>query len=175
MPLQVASMATKKTHGLLSHLFDHPSRGQRSYADRSPQASLSQEQVAQVIGGDRHFPGRERDQNEVKGYYAALDEAERLAKRREKVTEGTVQKLHALVMGGGKTRVRSTPYRDGQNVIRDGHSKGIICMPPEAKDVPWLMEQLVTWINQKDELSVPIRARTTSKDFTPSKSTMQVT
>jgi Fic family protein len=119
---------------------------------------LSQEQVAQVIGGDRHFPGREREQNEVKGYYAALDEAERLAKRRAKVSEAAVQKLHALVMGGGKTRVKSTPYRDGQNVIRDTRSKSIVYMPPEAKDVPRLMKQFITWINQKDELPVPIKA-----------------
>src|SRR5437016_12447823 len=72
---------------------------------------LTQEQVAQVIGGDQHFPGRERDQDEVKGYYAALDEVEHLAKRGQKLSEATVQKLHALVMGGGKTRVKSTPYR----------------------------------------------------------------
>ncbi len=119
---------------------------------------LSQEQVAQVIGGDQHFPGRERDQGEVKGHYAALDEAERLAKRRESVTEANVQKLHALVMGGGKTRVKSTSYRTGQNVIRDARSKGIVYMPPEAKDVPWLMQQFIAWINQKDELPVPIKA-----------------
>src|ERR1035438_9360527 len=118
---------------------------------------LTQEEVAQVIGGDQHFPGRERDQDEVKGYYAALDEAERLAKRREKVSEATVQRLHALVMGGGKTRVKSTPYRDGQNVIRDAHSNAIVYMPPEAKDVPLLMEQLITWINQKDDLPVPVK------------------
>ena len=80
---------------------------------------LTHEQVAQVIGGDHHFPGRERDQDEVKGYYAALDEAERMARRRERVSEASVQKLHALVMGGGKTRVKTTPYRDGQNAIRD--------------------------------------------------------
>src|ERR1035438_2041416 len=43
---------------------------------------LTQEQVAQVIEGAQHFPGRERDENEVKGYYAALDEVERIAKRR---------------------------------------------------------------------------------------------
>jgi Fic family protein len=119
---------------------------------------LTQEQVAQVIGRDQHFPGRERDQDEVKGYYAALDEAERMAKRHDKVSEATVQKLHALVMGGGKTRVKATLYRDGQNVIRDTHSNAIVYMPPEAKDVPWLMEQLITWINQKDDLPVPIKA-----------------
>src|SRR5260221_8158107 len=85
---------------------------------------LTQEQVAQVIEADQRFPGRERDQDEVKGYYAALDEAERLAKRREKVSEATVQKLHALVMGGGKTRVKSTHYRAEQNVIREARSRG---------------------------------------------------
>jgi Fic family protein len=119
---------------------------------------LTQEQVAQVIRGDHRFPGRERDQGEVRGYYAALDEAERLAKRRERVSEATVQRLHALVFAGGKTRVKSTPYRDGQNVIRDVHSRAIVYMPPEAKDVPWLMEQLIAWINNKDELPVPIKA-----------------
>lgn len=119
---------------------------------------LTQEQVMQVIERGQQFPGRERDQDEVKGYYAALDEVERLAKRREKVTEATVRRLHALVMGGGKTRVKPTPYRDGQNVIRDSRSRGIVYMPPEAKDVPRLMEQFIAWLNQDDELPVPIRA-----------------
>jgi Fic family protein len=119
---------------------------------------LTQEQVTQVIGGDQHFPGRERDQGEVKGYYAALDEVEHLAKRREKVSETTVQRLHAFIMGGGKTRVKATAYREGQSVIREAHSQGIVYMPPEAKDVPRLMEQLIAWINTKDELPVPLKA-----------------
>jgi Fic family protein len=119
---------------------------------------LTQEQVVQVIGKEQHFPGRERDEGEVKGYYAALDEVERAAQQQEAVTEATVQRLHALVMGGGKTRVRPTPYRDGQNVIQDSRSSGIVYMPPEAKDVPPLMKQLVAWLNRRDELPVPILA-----------------
>src|SRR5665213_2847393 len=59
---------------------------------------LTQEQVAQVIDRNYQFPGRERDQAEVKGYYAALDEVERLTKGRESISEATVQRLHALVM-----------------------------------------------------------------------------
>jgi Fic family protein len=119
---------------------------------------LTQEQVAQVIGGNPHFPGRERDQDEVRGYYAALDEAERLAKRSERISETMLQRLHALIMRGGKTRVKSTPYRDGQNVIRDARSKRIVYMPPEAKDVPRLMKDLVSWINQKNGIPAPIKA-----------------
>lgn len=119
---------------------------------------LTRQEVAEVIGRGQHFPGRDRDQDEVKGYYAALDELERLAKRREKIVEATVQRLHALVMGGGRTRVKPTPYRDGQNVIRDARSQRIVYMPPEAKDVPRLMAQLIAWINQPGELPVPIKA-----------------
>ncbi len=119
---------------------------------------LTQEQVSRVIEEDQHFPGRERDEGEVRGYYAALDEAERLAQRREALTEATIQRLHALVMAGGKARVRPTQYRDGQNVIRDARSKGIVYMPPEAKDVPALMRQMVEWIGREDVLPVPIRA-----------------
>ncbi|SEF89835.1 Fic family protein [Bryocella elongata] len=119
---------------------------------------LTQEQVGRVISAEQHFAGRERDEAEVKGYYAALDEVERLTERQGAVSEATIQKLHALVMAGGKTRVRPTPYRDGQNVIRDSRSSGIVYMPPEAKDVPTLMKEFVGWINIKDDLPVPIRA-----------------
>lgn len=119
---------------------------------------LTQEQVVQVIDANRHFPGRERDQNEVKGYYTALDEVEKLAARKVSIEESTIRKLHALVMAGGRTRVKPTPYRDGQNVIRDNRSGVIVYMPPEAKDVPSLMAQLAAWINNKDDLPVPIKA-----------------
>ena len=119
---------------------------------------LTREQVAQVIAADRHFPGRERDEDEVKGYHAALDELERLAGRGDKITEAAVQRLHALVMCAGRTRVKPTPYRDGQNVIRDALNRRIVYMPPEASDVPSLMRELIDWINGNDELPVPIKA-----------------
>jgi Fic family protein len=119
---------------------------------------LTQEQVAKVIAEDQHFPGRERDQQEVRGYYAALDEVERLAGSKAGLTEKSIQALHALVMGGGKTRAKPTPYRDEQNVIRDSRTRGIVYMPPEAKFVPALMAEMVVWINAKDDLPVPLKA-----------------
>src|ERR1700719_2559176 len=119
---------------------------------------LTQEQVEKVLSENQHFPGRERDQDEVKGYYAALDEVERAAKRGGPVEEAAIQRLHALVMSAGKAHVKPTPYRDGQNVIRDSRTRNIVYMPPETKDVPELMDQLMRWINQTDDLPVPIRA-----------------
>jgi len=121
---------------------------------------LTQEQVAQVIEQQEHFPGRERDEKEVLGYYAALAKAERFAASSITVTEQHVQTLHALVMAGGGTKVKPSVYRDGQNVIRDSRSKSIVYMPPEAKDVPALMHDMMAWIKESEpqELPCPIRA-----------------
>ena len=146
------------TPQMLAHLRETARLFSTHYSTMIEGNRLTQGQVAKVIEKDQHFPGRERDQSEVKGYYAALDELERMAKRGGPITETTVQKLHALVVGGGKTQVKPTPYRDGQNVIRDSRSQGIVYMPPEAKDVPKLMRQLIAWIGRKDDLPVPVRA-----------------
>lgn len=121
---------------------------------------LTQEQVAGVIGQQQHFRGQERDEKEVLGYYAALEKAEQMATSRVPVTEAHVRALHGLVMGGGRRKAKGTPYRDGQNVIRDSRSRRIVYMPPEAKDVPFLMQGLVEWVasSQQDLLPCPLRA-----------------
>ncbi len=63
-------------------------------------------------------------------------------------------------MADGRRKTKPTPYRDGQNVIRDSRTRGIVYMPPEAKDVPHLMNSLAAWIStsQRDSLPCPIRA-----------------
>jgi Fic family protein len=119
---------------------------------------LEVDQISQVLKAEGHFPGRQRDEHEVKGYYAALTQVEKWAAQGAPVTEKMIQILHALVMGQGKTRVKGTPYRDGQNVIRDSHTGQIIYMPPEAKDVPQLMKNFVDWINRSHQLPSPIVA-----------------
>lgn len=101
------------TPRVLAHLRETARLFSTHYSTAIEGNRLTEEQVAQVIGGGQHFPGRERDQAEVKAYYVALDEVERQAKKREKLSESTIQRLHALVMGGGKTRVKATPYRIG--------------------------------------------------------------
>ncbi|MES2213094.1 MAG: Fic family protein, partial [Pseudomonadota bacterium] len=119
---------------------------------------LVPDQIEAVIKHEEHFPGRERDEHEVKGYYAALTQVEQWVARSVSVTEKNIQMLHAMVMASGKSGVKPTPYRDGQNVIRDGRSRAIVYMPPEAKDVQPLMRCLVEWINHNQELPCPIVA-----------------
>src|SRR5579862_4617239 len=60
---------------------------------------LTQEQVSKVIEKQQHFPGRERDEKEVLGYYAALEKVEQFASARNPVAEHDIQILHALEIG----------------------------------------------------------------------------
>lgn len=92
------------------------------------------------------FPGKERDEREVRNYFKALEYIETLFGGEKPVTEKQIMVIHSLVLTGAK---RGTPYREGQNVIRDSRSGGIVYMPPEAKDVPGLIEGLTIWINQQ--------------------------
>jgi Fic family protein len=118
---------------------------------------LTQEQVREVLDGAR-FPGRRRDEIEVRNYYRALEEVERLAGNPRPPTELAIRRLHGLVMKG---RAAPTPYRDGQNVIRDSRSGGIVYLPPEAGDVPALMAELAMWIKTQmggDDLPMPLVA-----------------
>ncbi len=119
---------------------------------------LLPEEVKQVITLNEHFPGRQRDEQEVKGYYAALAQLEQYVAQQHPVTEKAIQIFHALVMSNGRHNIRPTPYRDGQNVIKDSSTGMIVCLPPEAKDVPNLMQQLVAWIKENNALPCPIVA-----------------
>ncbi len=148
LPMDVAMLATlRSTAKLLSTHFSTQIEGNR----------LTQAQVAETLQGSR-FPGRERDEDEVRHYYAAMEWVERSAAESSAITEKSIQTLHGLVLLG---KLKPTPYRDGQNVIRDSGSRSIVYLPPESKDVPSLMEQLFSWLGREaaaNEWPVPIVA-----------------
>lgn len=115
---------------------------------------LDIEQVQQVIEFEGHFAGRKRDEGEVKGYYYALEYTEKLIKTHTTFSQKNLQMFHALVMGNGKKRVKPTPYRYGQNVIRDGKTRRIVYLPPQADDVPVLMKELIDWIHTTSTITL---------------------
>ena len=115
------------------------------YSTRIEGNRLTLKETEEVIQQGRLFPGRERDVQEVECYYQALQQMEIWVEEKKAVTEERLRKLHAILYHG--RRARPTPYRDGQNVIREADG-GIVYIPPEAKDVPGLMAELVAWINQ---------------------------
>lgn len=117
---------------------------------------LTLKETAEVIQQGRSFPGLERDTQEVARYYQALQQVENWVEYNQGVTETRIRKIHALLYH--ERRAKPTPYRDGQNVIREASGE-IIYLPPEADDVPRLMSAMVNWIAQSQpELPVPVIA-----------------
>jgi Fic family protein len=124
------------------------------YSTRIEGNRLSLKQTKDVIDENRrNLYGRERDVKEVENYWNALIETEKLAGMQSAFSEELIKKIHALVETGKKTR--PTPYRTGQNVIRDSHTGGIVYMPPEAKDVPGLMREMVDWMKWAETAKIP--------------------
>lgn len=149
LPIDVVVLASlRATAKLLSTHYSTQIEGNR----------LTEAQVAKALEGSR-FPGRERDEAEVRHYYAALEWVEQRARQSERpITERELQTLHGLVLEG---KAKPTPYRDGQNVIRDSGTGKIVYLPPEAKDVPPLMADLIAWVAPDAEaadLPVPVIA-----------------
>ncbi|GDX80791.1 cell division protein Fic [Deltaproteobacteria bacterium] len=103
---------------------------------------LSAVQVAAVVRGEGNFPGMERDEAEIRNHFAAAEYVEVLGQQGLGFTESELRNIHGLVMTG---RATPTPYRGGQNVIREASSGRVVYMPPEAKDVPGLVAELVEW------------------------------
>jgi Fic family protein len=129
------------------------------YSTRIEGNKLTLKEAQEVIEKKKtSFHGRERDVHEVRNYWEALIKVEEWASKKTEFSEDLIKKLHAIVDKG--RRAKPTPYRDGQNVIRDSASGGIVYMPPEAKDVAYLMSAMVHWIRkaQKEQIPTPIVA-----------------
>jgi Fic family protein len=125
---------------------------------------LTLPEVKAVIKGAK-FPGRERDETEVRNHFLAFAFMEKLSASSTVLQEKEIQQLHSLVMTG---KNKASPYRNQQNVVRDSASGKIVYLPPEAPDVPALMKELVAWVNSvltNGELPVPIIAGLTHYQF----------
>jgi Fic family protein len=114
------------------------------YSTRIEGNRLTLKETEMAVRQRVKFPGRERDVQEVERYYQALQQMEKWVEGGQRITEERIRKLHSILYSG--RRSTATPYRDGQNVIRETSGQ-IVYMPPEAEDVPGLMKELVGWIH----------------------------
>jgi Fic family protein len=124
------------------------------YSTRIEGNRLTLKEAEQVIEEKKSFHGRERDVQEVRNYWDALLKVEDWAANRIEFSEDLIKRLHAIVDRG--KRAKPTSYRDGQNVIRDSHSGGIVYLPPDAKDVGRLMAEMVRWVHKAEKEGVPV-------------------
>jgi Fic family protein len=110
-----------------------------------------------IAQGDRQ--GSKAEQ-EIRNYWRALDRVEEFAETKGQITEAFIQELHriVIVLGPGRRGSRSS-YRPGECPVVDTITGRIEYGPPEPKDVPPLMTDLVAWLSSSaQELPAPVRA-----------------
>lgn len=138
---------------LLAGLRETARRVTTHHSTRIEGNRLTLAEVDAVLVGQR-FPGRERDEAEVRNYYRAIEAVETLAADDRPLREADIRRMHALAFAGRRT---PTPYRDGQNMIREGGTGRLVYLPPEATDVPMLMRALVAWVKREvDSAALPV-------------------
>ena len=123
------------------------------YSTRIEGNRLTLDEAERVIAKRETFSGRERDVGEVRNYWSALLRVEEWAAARRELAEDVIRRIHGMVMRGA--RASGTPYRDGQNAVRNAATGAIVYLPPEAKDVPSLMGGMVEWARDAGKAGVP--------------------
>jgi Fic family protein len=69
------------------------------------------------------------------------------------ITEGLVREIHRrLVVGVRGGQARPGEYRLAQNYVANSLTREIIYTPPPPGDVPDLMRELVSWLNEPGEV-----------------------
>ena len=99
-------------------------------------------------------------EQEVRNYWRALDWIEEQLEGNRPLTEEFIRELHAIIIvrGHGRRGVRSD-YRLGECPVVDSVTGSIDYGPPEPKDLPSLMKDMVQWINSPVALAIPAPLR----------------
>lgn len=94
--------------------------------------------------------GRPRDVQEVINYRKVIEIMDdEFARGVENITEGLILKLHKTLVDKILPDESSGAYRTKQVIIRDSHTGSVTFRPPEAVQVPYLMEMLVQWMRRE--------------------------
>jgi len=160
LDIETAQKAVQPSSPL--HIDDDPRRKVRVHAAyytahiESNELTLI-EAEAIILHGQR-FLGRVRDVRDLQNTYHALRQVELWAERHMVITGERIQEIYTLVEIGSSANLIS--YRNGPNVIRNAATSALIYRPPEASEVPGLVNALVEWIAQaeREGLAAPLIA-----------------
>ncbi len=131
------------------------------YSTKIEGNTLNLKEVKRVI--ENNDISHERNTLEVRNYYKALlflnDEAE----RNNKISKELILKVHNLV--SGKNIGYKSDFREGQNSVIDTLSNTIVYLPPEAKDVDSLINQMIEEFNSNMDIPIPIKTGIFAYEF----------
>ena len=144
--LSVRLAAVPASPGLLQHLRKLTLIALTHYSNQIEGNLLSLEQVSDLLEHARTF-GRQRDEREVRNYFQLLGHLHDFIDRHEgKMAVLLVQEFQRAILDGIVEESLLGKFRVVQNAVYNAFGK-IVYIPPEANDVPVLLEELCAWVN----------------------------
>lgn len=111
------------------------------------------ETSAQKVAEKTHITARERDIQEVINYRAVMQYVDSLFQKHEgevlHYSESMVKTIHKFAVHRIVPEENQGQYRKTQVVLKDARSGEVTFRPPPAVEVPYLMEDFISWINSK--------------------------
>ncbi len=114
---------------------------------------LTLEQSKQILAGRKVSGANKEDIKEVINYRDAFNLVSDHLKKKKGITETLIKDIHRELVKdvrGGSAKPGN--YRKIQNYIGNVVTGEIIYTPPKPKEVPALMNDFVSWINQKSDI-----------------------
>lgn len=137
------------------------SKKKSSYASNKIEGNpLSEQQADEVIERDerKHFL---RPEQEIRNYYLALDYLDKQAKRKEKFSRKLILDVQKLVEKGAskeKIGLRGQMPPGVLFAVYDSETGTPEYIPPEYKEIPGLLDELVEYVNTTDDHPLIIAA-----------------
>lgn len=148
---EVASIKLPKT---VANKLRKNSKKMSSYASTKIEGNpLSQEQVNEVIDNDerKHYL---KPEQEVRNYYLALKYLNKAADNKEKFSKKLILDVQKLVEKGlskDKIGLRGQTPPGVLFAVYDSETGNPDFIPPEYIDIPELLDELVTYVNETDD------------------------
>lgn len=112
-------------------------------------------QAEKLLAGE-NIKARPRDEKELKNYMKVLDYIES-RESDDKITEKDIFKIHQLTTKSILDPVHHNKRRNQANAVYN-EWWGIVYLPPDRKEIPKLIKELLDFVNKQKEISVIIRA-----------------
>lgn len=127
------------------------------YSTKIEGNALTMAQTRKLLAG-QDIIARERDKREVLNYYDCLEFISKSAKSKRKFNDKFIKKIHSINLKSILKGKLKGHYREAQNVIIDSATRKITYMPPEAKDVGFLMKNFIAWLNREKDIHPILKA-----------------
>ena len=154
-------VASVKLPTSLANKLRKNSKKKSSYASTKIEGNpLSEKQVDEVIENDerKHYL---KPEQEVRNYYLALNYLEERAKKKEKFSKKLILGVQKYVEKGApedKIGLRGQTPPGVLFAVYDSETGNPDYIPPEQSDVPELLDELVSYVNETDDHPLIIAA-----------------